>query len=427
MAVVNVTPDSFSGDGVGGDVAAAVELARRFDEAGADLIDLGGASSRPGAPPLDPAEERRRVLPALAAVRAATTLPISVDTCHAEVAGPALDAGADLINDIHGLRFDPELAKLAARRQAPVVAMHNQRGRECRDVAADIRRGFEESLRIAREAGVDPGRIILDPGFGFGWTPAQNLEMVRRLPELWDLELSLLIGVSRKSTIGAVTGTAVEDRVEGTAAAVALAIAGGVDIVRVHDLPQMLQVTRVADAIVRPPRPGMADAPPPGSDRVAVVLALGANLGDRLANLRAATELLGQHGVTVTARSSVWETEPVPPGQPRYLNAVVAARTALAPRELLAALKAIERQLGREPGPRWGPRPIDLDILFYDALRLDTPELTIPHPRLTERAFVLAPLAEAWPGDLPVLGRSASELLRETGSEGVTRTGDALS
>ncbi|MCK9518540.1 MAG: dihydropteroate synthase [Dehalococcoidia bacterium] len=251
MGIVNVTPDSFSGDGLGDDPGSAAERARRFEAEGADIIDLGAESSRPGAPGLDPKEELGRLLPALEAVRAATTLPISVDTYHAQVAEAAIQAGAGLVNDIWGLRHDKEMANVVARAGAPLVAMHNQRGRKHHDVAGDIRTGFEASLSLADAAGVPRERIILDPGFGFGWSEQQNLEMVRRLPELWALQLPLLVGPSRKSTIGTVLDVPVNERLEGTAAVVALAIAKGADIVRVHDVREMVRVARVADAIVR--------------------------------------------------------------------------------------------------------------------------------------------------------------------------------
>ncbi len=251
MGIINVTPDSFSGDGIGDDPERAVELARDFEAAGADILDLGGESSRPGAEPLQPEEECRRVLPALEAVRAATDLPLSIDTYHSAVAEAALVAGADIVNDIHGLRADPAMAETVARHGAALVAMHNQRGRAFDDVVGDVRAGFAESLRLAETAGIDPGCIVLDPGFGFGWTPEQNLEMLRRLPELWDMEMPLLVGTSRKSTIGLVLDAPVEERFEGTAASVAASIAAGADIVRVHDVREMVRVARVTDAIVR--------------------------------------------------------------------------------------------------------------------------------------------------------------------------------
>jgi dihydropteroate synthase len=156
-----------------------------------------------------------------------------------------------MVNDITGLRGDPAMAEVVAQSGGALVAMHNQRGREVHDVVGDIAAGFDVSLKLAADAGINPGRIILDPGFGFGWTPEQNLEMVRRLPELGRFELPLLIGPSRKSTIGFVLDLPVKERLEGTSAAVALAIAGGADIVRVHDVREMRRVCLVADAIVR--------------------------------------------------------------------------------------------------------------------------------------------------------------------------------
>jgi dihydropteroate synthase len=184
-------------------------------------------------------------------VRSATALPISVDTYHAGVAERALDAGADLINDIHGLRRDPAMARLAAVSGAPVVAMHNQRGRPACDVVEGVRAGFLETLCAASEAGLPAERLILDPGFGFGWQPQQNFEMLRRLPELHDFGLPLLLGVSRKSTIGMLLDLPVQERLEGTAAAVTLSVAGGADVVRVHDVRSMARVVRLADAVVR--------------------------------------------------------------------------------------------------------------------------------------------------------------------------------
>lgn len=251
MGIINATPDSFSGDGTGGDVKRAVTLARQFESDGADFLDLGAESSRPGAEPLAADEELARLLPSLTAIRAATVLPISIDTYHAVVAAAALEAGADAINDISGLRADPAMAAVVARSGCALIAMHNQRGRAFHDVAGDITAGFETTLAIAERAGISRARLVFDPGFGFGWTPEQNLEMLRRLPELWDLGLPLLVGTSRKSTIGLVLGAPANERLEGTAASVALAVAGGADIVRVHDVREMTRVVRVSDAIVR--------------------------------------------------------------------------------------------------------------------------------------------------------------------------------
>lgn len=251
MGIINATPDSFSGDGLGADPAAAAGQAAAFEEAGADILDVGGQSSRPGAPILDAAEEARRVIPCIEAARAASSLPISVDTFHAAVADAALRAGADAVNDIWGLCFDDQIPAVVARHGAALIAMHNQRGREFHDVAADIAAGFRETLAICERSGIPPARVILDPGFGFGWSPDQNVEMLRRLPELWQFRLPLLVGTSRKSTIGLVLDAPVDDRLEGTAASVAIAVAAGADLVRVHDVAAMARVVRVADAIVR--------------------------------------------------------------------------------------------------------------------------------------------------------------------------------
>ncbi len=261
MGVINATPDSFSGDGLL-DPARAAEQAVRMAEEGADLIDVGAESTRPDHPPVDAAEEWRRLDPVLRAVRDAVRLPITVDTSKARVAERAFDAGADALNDINGLRADAALAPLLARVGLPAVLMHNQRGRTFGgDVIEDIRVGFEASIAIAEAAGVPRERLILDPGFGFGWTPAQNLEMVRRLGELRTLGLPLLLGTSRKSSIGAVLDRPVDERLWGTAATMALAVAAGVDIVRVHDVREMLDVVRMSDAVVRgwrPPQDGGA-------------------------------------------------------------------------------------------------------------------------------------------------------------------------
>ncbi len=415
MGIINTTPDSFSGDGLGADPAAAAERAKLMAAAGADWLDVGGESSRPGADELDPAEETRRVVPAIQAVRAVTDLPLSVDTYHPSVAKAALAAGADAVNDIMGLRRDPQMARVIAAAGAVVIAMHNQRGRTLSnpaDVAGAIRRGFAATLAIARDAGIPDQHVILDPGFGFGWTPSQNLRMLRELPRLSELGYPLLVWTSRKSNIGQVLGgIPVEERLMGTAATVALAIAGGADIVRVHDVAEMEQVARMSDATL-------------GRGAKTAVIALGSNLGDRLANLRAAVQALEAEGVLeVARRSSVWETAPVPADQPPFLNAAIAGPTYLEPLDLLAALKQVEHALGRRPERHWGPRPIDLDILFYGEDRIDLPELKVPHVRILERNFVLAPLAEVLPGALPVLAVKATEALRRVGQEGLRKVG----
>lgn len=263
MGILNITPDSFSRDGLAFAGAsreeitrAAVDKAKRMVEEGADLLDIGGESTRPGTtgePPLSPEVERARVLPVIEALAGALppAVILSIDTYKASVARAALDAGAAMLNDIHGLRADPEMASLAAERGVPLVLMSNLRGQPRRDAVGDTVRQLAGSLQLALDAGIAWDQVILDPGFGFGLLGAENLVVLNRMRELCALGRPLLVGTSRKAHIGLVLGTPVEDRLEGTAATVALSIAGGADIVRVHDVRAMARVARMADAVVR--------------------------------------------------------------------------------------------------------------------------------------------------------------------------------
>ena len=255
IGIINLTPDSFSGDGLGGDVDAAVDLALRFQDEGADILDIGAESTRPGHKQISLNKELARLMPALEAVAKRVDLPISVDTYKAAVARRAVDAGAVIINDIWGLKAEPELAEVAAETCAGLVLMHNQKGTQYGDLVPNLVSSLEDSVKTALEAGVPRDNIIVDPGIGFGKTPDQNLAVLAHLDELKELDCPILVGTSRKSTLGLLLDLPAEERVEATAATVSLAIAGGADLVRVHDVKEMVRVCRVTDAVVRGWRP----------------------------------------------------------------------------------------------------------------------------------------------------------------------------
>lgn len=257
MGILNASPDSFSGDGLV-DPDEALRRAEAMVDAGADLIDIGAESTRPDFAAVDADEEWRRLQLVLGPIRRAFDLPISVDTSKAEVARRAVEYGADAINDVTGCLGDPGMPSAIAAAGVPVVAMHNQRGREFGgDVMKDVRAGLREAMTALMTAGVPEERILVDPGYGFGWGPVRDFEMLRRLEELKRLGRPVLIGTSRKSSIGYVIDRPAQDRVFGTAATIAIAIANGADIVRVHDVEEMVRVARVTDAVVRPAANGL--------------------------------------------------------------------------------------------------------------------------------------------------------------------------
>jgi dihydropteroate synthase len=255
MGIVNVTPDSFSGDGLGTDIHAIVEHALRLEEEGADIIDVGAESTRPGSAPVGVEEESARLIPSLEAIRARVQVPVSVDTYKSQVARRALESGATIINDVWGLKADPRMAEVAAEHKVPIIITHNQKTREYRDLVPDIKASLSRSVAMALRAGVLEELVIIDPGIGFGKTPDHNLEVLRRLDEFQALGHPVLVGSSRKSTIGLVLSLPADQRLEGTAASVALSIASGADIVRVHDVKEMVRVCRMSDAVTRGWRP----------------------------------------------------------------------------------------------------------------------------------------------------------------------------
>ena len=261
MGIVNVTPDSFSNDGLARDtlteetlVQRAVALAQHFVDEGATFIDIGGESTRPHAPTISAEQELARVLPVIRALRA--TLPkeviLSIDTYKAEVARQAVLAGATMVNDIRALRYDGQMAAVVAELHVPLVLMANMRGCTRYEIVSDVVRFLSVSIEQALAAGIAWEHLVIDPGIGFGTTPEENLTLLRRLGELRSLGRPILLGSSRKSTIGMVLGgLPVSERLEGTAATVALGIAQGADIVRVHDVHEIMRVVKMSDAIVR--------------------------------------------------------------------------------------------------------------------------------------------------------------------------------
>lgn len=276
MGILNLTPDSFSGDGIlalsgaAGEVEASVQQAKNFLSNGADILDVGGESTRPGSQPVSAEEELARVIPVIEAI--AKEFPdalISIDTYKAKVAEAAFQAGAHILNDVWALRADPELASIAARWRVPVVLMHNRSnpasvevreqlgnayiGSQYENLIEDVKRELRVSVELAVKAGIEETRIILDPGIGFGKTREHNLELINRLDEIRSLGFPILLGPSRKSFIGFTLDLPPDQRVEGTAATVAVGITRGADIIRVHDVKEMARVAKMTDAIVRLP------------------------------------------------------------------------------------------------------------------------------------------------------------------------------
>ncbi len=250
MGIVNVSPDSFSGDGLCS-LGSAMAQAKRFVDEGADVIDVGGESTRPDALPVSAEEETARVVPVIEALSRELSVPISIDTYKSSVACSAVKAGAVIINDVWGLKKSPELAKVAAEAKIPLIIASNQRDEPCEDIMSGIIADLEDKIRFAESSSVMLENIIIDPGIGFGKTLEQNLEIIKRLAEFKSLGKPILLGTSRKSLIGKVLDLPPEQRLEGTAATVAIGIANGADIIRVHDVEQMARVCRMSDAIIR--------------------------------------------------------------------------------------------------------------------------------------------------------------------------------
>lgn len=396
MGVVNVTPDSFSDGGVHATCEAAVAWGMRLLDEGADILDVGGESTRPGFTPVPPEEEAERVLPVIERLSRAGAA-VSVDTRHAAVARAALDAGACIVNDVSGFE-DPAMVAVAAESDCGCVAMHAAtgflagEGVVSRAVPADpdaftayVREYLLDRAAALEAAGVAPERIAVDPGPGFGTVPAQDVAVQRGMGALARLGYPLVCAVSRKRFVGALSGANPAQARDAASTGVALAaVARGARIVRAHNVAQVAEALRAAE--------GCSDAP---AVRRAFV-ALGSNLGDRVATLREAAPQVGALPLTrAVAGSRVYETEPAyRDGQPAFANAVLEVETGLHPLALLEALLGVEAQAGRVRTVENGPRTLDLDLLWMEGERHAGTRLALPHPLMGERAFVLRPLAD---------------------------------
>jgi len=409
MGILNATDDSFSADGFGDDVEALVRRGVQMEIDGADILDVGAASSRPGHAEVPPEQELRRALEAVRRLREVVSVPISIDSTRASVVEACLQGGASIANDVSGLA-DDRLAKAVARAKAWLVIAHSrtstrsdaERERAPEAVVGIVRQDLRMAIDRAHAAGVPRERVIADPGLGFAKTAAESFALLRRLREIREIA-PVLAGSSRKGHLGAVTGRPLDQRIFAGASATAAAVFGGADIVRVHDVAAMVDVVRVADAVRR------------GVVRRTAFIGLGANVGPARETLRRAIKELGRLGRVVSV-SRLWRSAPMyVADQPPFLNAVAALDTALAsPVTLVRELKRIERDLGRVPHERYGPRELDLDLLLFAGAATTEREgnVAVPHERIAERRFVLGPLAELAPDAIdPRSGRSVRELL----------------
>jgi dihydropteroate synthase len=419
MGVLNVTPDSFSDGGdfftsTGNvDHDAAIRHGLQLQEAGADLVDVGGESTRPGSRGVDATTELDRILPVVRELAAAGVV-VSVDTSKPGVAEASIDAGAEIINDVTALG-DPGMGRVCADAGVGVVLMHMQGTPETMqdqpgygDVVAEVRDLLHAAAARAEAVGVTKDRICIDPGIGFGKTLDHNLALLAHLGVLVATDYPVLVGASRKGSLGKILELAghpagAEDRDPATGAAVALAIAEGAAALRVHNVPAAVQAARIADAVVR--AGDHADIP------TRVAIGLGSNLGDRRQHLDGAVAALAGLGI-VSAVSSYYETAPIGgPEQADYLNAVALVETDADPGRVLEFLLDVEHVHGRQRRERNGPRPLDLDLLLHGDRVINKPKLTVPHPRMTKRRFVLEPLLEVWPDAALPDGTRIADLL----------------
>jgi dihydropteroate synthase len=418
MGILNVTPDSFSDGGRHSDLAAAVARAKTMVAEGAAIVDVGGESTRPGHVPVSEDEELRRVVPALEALGADLDMAVSIDTSKAAVAREAARLGACVINDVWGLQRDPGMADAVAESGSAVVIMHNREEKDPEiDILDDIERFFERSLNLAAGAGVPFSRILLDPGVGFGKSRQQNHACIWNLDRLRRFGAPILVGLSRKSFIGGIIDAEIDRRLPGTLAADTIALMRGASVLRVHDVVENRAVVAVFMALKDAAAPPLAAAPK-NDGKARIVLALGGNVGDKVMSVRRALRAIAaEPQIELTAVSRLYRTPPWgKTDQDWFVNACALGRTSLGPVTLLERVKRLEVELGRESTERWGPRVIDIDLIAYDEVALKTERLTLPHPELFNRAFVLVPLAEIAP-DLMIGGVRIGEAAARLGAE----------
>ena len=396
MGILNVTPDSFSDGGRHNDFDSALAHARAMLEAGAKIIDVGGESTRPGSAAVSVEEELSRTVAVVRAL-AEEGVCVSIDTRHAEVARACVEAGASIINDVSGFR-DPAMVEVAASCDAGCVIMHMkgepatmQENPTYDDVVAEVKEYLAVQAAMLEAAGVSRGRICLDPGPGFGKTPSQTLELMRNFHEFSRLGYPTMCAVSRKRYIGEAYGIAdAGDRDIASAAEALMACELGASVVRAHTVEETMK--------------SLADLRPYALIALGSNVALVANPGEetegKIANLQQAiTGLCSIPDTQIIDISSFYESEPAYyEDQDSFVNAMVLVRTGVPPKELLQYLHAIENSLGRVREIPNGPRTLDLDIVDYQMYVVDKEELTLPHPRVMERDFVVKPLLELLPG-----------------------------
>lgn len=386
--VVNMTPDSFSGDGLYKQQDQALKKIEEMVRAGAEIIDVGGESTRPGARPVSSKEEKRRIIAVIRKASQMFSVPISVDTYKAEVAEAAFEAGACILNDVTALRADPKMERFVSRHKPPTVVMHMkgkprtmQRMPIYKDVVSEVAAFLRERKEHCMKLGLGEERILIDPGIGFGKTLAHNLELLRNLEKLCEIG-PLFLGPSRKSFLGQLTQQPVEKRVYATCAVASHAVAKGVSVLRVHDVEAIRDVLRVVEPLARE------------SGHI-YYLGLGSNKGNRRKNLSEAIRKLGENGIHLVDASSIYETVPEEMNSKRlFYNQVIKVWSFHPPQKLLRVCQETEKALGRREKGKLRDREIDIDIIAWDGEPISQPDLQIPHPKASQRSFVLVPLAE---------------------------------